>query len=99
MNKDDVLNTLTKIFKDVNAVDPNLSDSEIGQIKLPELDIFKHELANDPSFKKEVLFKKITNSLKRLYDGDEPILSPHDETVFDRDITIDTLANEIWEDN
>ncbi len=99
MTKDDVLKALIKFFKDVNAVNPKLSDSEIGQIKLPELDVFRSELATDPDFKREVVFKKMTNSLKPLYGGVEPILSPHDETIFARDTTIDTLANEIWEDN
>lgn len=98
MTKDDVLKALIKFFKDVNAVDPNLSDSEIGQIKLPKLDIFKQELARDSSFKKEVIFKKLLRALKDLY-GDEVFLSPHDETIFGMDISIDTLANDIWDGN
>jgi len=95
MTKNEVLQTLIKLFKKVNAVDSNLSDSEIAQIKLPELAWFKHDLGLDPDFKRQVLFRMVVNALKRINDGIKPFLSPRDETLFDRDITIDTLADEI----
>ncbi len=99
MTKDDVLNTLIQSFKDLNAVDKNLSDAEIAQIKLPDIDLFKHEMERDKDVKKEFTFKQIMKDLKELYGGEEPVLSPHDPTIFDRPITIDTFASEIFDDN
>lgn len=99
MTKDEVLNTLIQNFKDLNAVDKNLSDVEIAQIKLPDIDLFKHEMARDKDGKKEFTFKQIMKDLKELYDGEEPVLSPHDPTIFDRGITIDAFASEIFDDN
>ncbi len=98
MTKNEVLETLIKLFEGVNAVDPNLSDSEIAQIKLPKLAWFKHDLSLDPDFKKEVLYLMVVNALKQINEGIEPVLSPQDETIFERNITIDTLASEIAED-
>lgn len=99
MTKQKVLKTLITFFKDVNAVDPNLSDLEISAIKLPELDLFQHGLNPDPDFIKIVTFKQMLSRLTELYGGVEPLLTPHNELIFDRNIAIDTLAGEILEDN
>lgn len=99
MTKDDVLQTLIKLFKSVNAVDPNLSDGEIAQIKLHRLAWFGHDLGRDPKFKKEVLFEMIENALKNAHPKNvDPVISPQDESVFDKNITIDQLADQIAED-
>lgn len=99
MTKDEVLQTLIKLFKSKNAVDPNLSDREIAQIKLTGLAWFGHDLGLDPDFKKEVLFKMTENALKNAHPKNvNPVISPQDESVFDKDITIDQLADEIAED-
>ena len=98
MTKEQVSNTLIDFLKKAGAVDPNLSHAEIAQIKLPELAWFRQELRDDPEFKKEVLYKRMVDALKEITGGREPVLSPQDETIFDRDISIDTLAGEIAED-
>lgn len=98
MTKDEVLQTLIKLFKSTNAVDPNLSDREIAQIKLPGLAWFRHDLAPDPDFKKELLFKRMENALKNAHPKNvNPVISPQDESVFEKDITIDQLADDIAE--
>ena len=99
MTKDWFLQNLIKIFKKVNAVDPNLSDREIAQIKLPDLALFRHELDLDPDLKKELLFKMMENALKNAHPNKvNPEIAPQDESVFDRDITIDELATQISKD-
>lgn len=96
MTKSEVLETLIELFKEVNAVDLNLSDSEIAQIKLPELGWFKHPLILDPDFKKEVLFRMMENALKNAHPNKiNPVIFPHDKSVFDEDITINVLSDQI----
>lgn len=99
MTKNEVSETLIKLFKKVNAVDPNLSDTDIGQIKLPDLDWFKQDLGLDPDFKKEVLFKMMENTLKNAHPNNvNPEISPQSKSVFEKDITIDELATQISRD-
>ena len=98
MTKEDVLNSLIALFKNVNAVDPNLTYEEIKEIKLPALAWFELELGLDKEFKKEVLFMMIEKALTKLYGGINPKISPGDKTVFNRDISIDELASEIYND-
>lgn len=96
MTKKKVLQTLIGLFKRVNAVDPNLSDSEIGEIELPDLAWFEHDLGLDPDFKKHVLFRMMENALKNAHPNNvNPVIMPQDKTVFDKDITIDELAAQI----
>lgn len=99
MTKDEVLQISIKLFKKINAVDPNLSDSEIEQIKLPELDWFKHDLSLDRDFKKEVLFKMMKNAFKNAHPNKvNPVISPQDKSVFNKNITIDELSAQIAKD-
>ena len=99
MTKEEVLQTLIKLFKHVNAVDPNLDDSEIAQIKLPKLAWFRRDLGLDPDFKREVLFKMVERALKNAHPNKvNPEISPQDKSVFKRDITVEALAAEIAED-
>ena len=96
MTKDEVLKVLINFFKKENAVDPNLTDEEIAQVKLPELAWFKQDLGLDPDFKKEALFKKMEQALKNAHPKKiNPEISPQNKSVFERDITIDTLAAQI----
>lgn len=97
MTKEEVLNALIEFLRDYDAVDHTYSDVKIAQTKLPDLDIFKHSLPDDLEFKKKDLFQKMVKKLKEITRGVEPYLSPYDETIFDRDITIETLAEEIAE--
>ncbi|NIR45381.1 MAG: hypothetical protein GWN99_13265 [Gemmatimonadetes bacterium] len=97
MTSEDVQRTLIKLFKDVNAVDPNLSDEEIAEIELPDLALFDQELSDDPEFKKQALFERMRDELQQLTGGTEPFLSPSDGTIFDRGVSIGALANEIAE--
>ena len=99
MTKEEVLETLATLFKRVNAVDSHLSTGEVGQIKLPQLAWFGQELDLDPDFKKEVLFSMMVNSLKKAHPNNiPPEISPQDKSVFDEDIMIEQLAQQIAED-
>ena len=99
MTKNEVSEILIKLFKKVDAVDPNLSNVDIGQIKLPNLDWLKHDLGSDPDFKKEVLFKMMENTLKNAHPNNiTPEISPQSKFVFEKDITIDELATQISRD-
>ena len=99
MTKDEVLETLAGLFKRVNAVDPNLSTDEIGRIELPKLAWFEQELALDPDFKKEVLFSMMVNTLKKAHPHNvPPEISPQDKSVFDKEITVEELSQQIAED-
>ena len=84
MTKNEVSETLIKLFKKLNAIDPNLSNADIGQIKLPNLDWLKHDLGLDPDFKKEVLFKMMENTLKNAHPKNiNPEISPQSKLVFE----------------
>lgn len=99
MTKEEVLQTLIKLFRGVNAVDPNLSDSEIAQRRLPKIAWFRRDLGLDPDFKREVLYKMAERALKNAHpNGINPEISPQDKSVFKRDITVEALAAQIAED-
>ena len=98
MTRDEVLGFLIDLFKKINAVDPNMSDSEIEQVKLPDLAWFEMQLDTDPDFKKDALFKLVVESFKQEFNGIEPVIVPFDGSVFDRNITIDQFAEEIAND-
>ena len=89
---------LITLFKDVNAVDPHLSDSEIAETLLPDLAWFDGEMDNDPDFKKEALFRLVVKKFKDKFNGIEPVIVPFNGGVFDRDITVSELAKEIADD-
>ncbi len=99
MNSDDVLKCLLKFFKSKDAVDPNLTDKEIADLHLPKLPIFSHSMTNDPNLKKEDIYHDMIEALKELFPdpSQPPCTSPSDRTIFDQDITISQLADNIFE--
>jgi len=99
MSKDDVLKTLIRLFRQVNAVDPYLSDPEIAQKKLPKIAWFRRDLGLDPDLKREVLFTMMERALKNAHPNRvNPEISPQDKSVFKKDITLEALAAQIAED-
>jgi|GEM_PF-5967215 len=99
MNSEDVLKCLIKFFKSKDAVDINLKDDKIAGLHLPKLQIFEHSMANDPNLKKEDLYQDMIEALKELFPdpSQPPCTSPNDWTIFDQDITISQLADNIIE--
>ena len=99
MTKEDVLQVLARLFRKINAVDPTLSNEEVGEAKLPEFAWFDQELALDPDFKKEVLFSMMVGALKKAHPNQvEPVIVPQDFTVFERQKTVSQLASQIAQD-
>lgn len=98
MTRDEILGFLTSLLKNVNAVDPDASGSEIDKIKLPDLAWFEMQLDADPDFKKDALFRLVVEGFKEEFNGIEPVIVPFDGRVFDRDITVGQLASEIAND-
>jgi len=99
MNQEDVLKQLIKFFKSKNAVDISLEDNEIAELHLPTLPIFEHSLADDPNLKKEDLYQDMINKLKELFPdpSQPPCTSPNDWTIFNQDISISQLSDNIWD--
>ena len=99
MTAQDVLKLLIKFFKSKDAVDINLSDEEIAALFLPKLPIFQHSMTNDPNLKKEDMFQDMVKALKELFpDPDQPpCTSPNDWTIFNQEITIKDLSENIFD--
>ena len=98
MNPQDVLNKLIKFFKSRNAVDKNLSDNKIAELHLPALPIFANSMTLDPNLKKEDLYQDMIEALKELFSDplQPPCTSPNNWTIFDQDISISQLAENIF---
>ncbi len=99
MTSDDVLNCLIKFFKSKDAVDIKMSDKEISALHLPKLPIFEHSMTDDPNLKKEDLYQDMIEALKELFPdpSQPPCTSPNDWTIFDQDISIKQLAENIFD--
>ena len=95
MTKDEVLKAIINLFKNVNAVEPFLSDKEISRIKLTDLQWFEMELGLEPEFKKEILFKMLKKCIKNVNNGIDPNIVPGDYTLFNYPNTIDEIAETI----
>ncbi len=95
MTHKEVLDFLIKFLKDVNAVNPRLSDDKIALVKLPDLAWFDMQLDADPDFKKDALFMRMVKDFKKEFDGIPPHISPFGGEVFDQKITVSKLAKKI----
>lgn len=95
MTKEETLKAIINLFKNINAVDPYLSESEIAKIKLTNLQWFDMEFGLDPELKKEILYKMLEACIKNINNGIGPNIEPGDYTLFDYPKTIDEIADSI----
>jgi hypothetical protein len=99
MKNPEVFATVSKLLRGVNAVDPSLTDAQLGRTKLSDLDWFKNELGLDPDFKRDVLYDMVFAALKKTNNGLDPYMSPANSSVFQRPILIDDWCKEIAENS
>ena len=98
MSKEEVLQVLLELFREVNAIDPNLTDDEAAEIKLKDLAWFDMTLDGDEDFKKEDLYNRIFNLLKDRHPNHiPPEMSPQHYSIFEENITIGELDEQIAE--
>ncbi len=95
MTSADILKALIAYFKAKDAVDPNLTDIEISELKLPALPYLQHLLGSDPDLRKDDLFQGMKKALANAFPGVNPVSSPDDKTIFDLDITVADLSANI----
>ena len=96
MSKEEVLQVLLELFREVNAIDPNLTDEEAAEIKLKDLAWFDMTLDGDEDFKKEDLYNLMCDRLKDRHPNHiPPEMAPQHYSIFEENITIGDLAEMI----
>ena len=95
MTKEEVLKAIINLFKKINAVDPNFTQTELKKVKMNDLAWFQMDFGLDDDLKKEILFKMLEACITNLNNGVQPVIEPADFTLFNYPQTIEETADMI----
>jgi hypothetical protein len=95
MQKADVLVILIKVFRDLNAFDKTLTDAQAAQVNLTALPLLVHAGDQKPLVEKDLYARTVAALTEAHPNKVAPVMVPQSPEVFERAITLDTLAQQI----